>query len=89
MDMMERYFAIRSRQFEEGNRDLDVCVDKIKVGLRENYHQHRSAYIEEKSQLKEEHLAITPMYPKIDPTWRYHWLLGSDRNIIPEDFPGF
>ena len=29
------------------------------------------------------------MYPKIDPTWRYHWLLGSDRNIIPEDFPGF
>jgi isopenicillin N synthase-like dioxygenase len=27
--------------------------------------------------------------PKVDPTWRYHWLLGSDQNIIPSDFPDF
>ena len=29
------------------------------------------------------------MQPKVDPVWRYHWLLNSDRNIIPEDFPDF
>ena len=29
------------------------------------------------------------MMPRIDPTWRYHWLLHSDRNIKPDDFPDF
>ena len=58
-------------------------MDDIKVGLKENYSTIRSAYTEEKRMLKEEHLSITPMYPKVDPTWRYHWLLDSNRNKIP------
>jgi len=34
LDQMEKYFALRSRQFEEGDRNLDVCVHGLKVGLQ-------------------------------------------------------
>ena len=89
IDQMEHYFALRSRQFEDGERDIDVCVG-IKCGLKENYTQIRQAYLEEKQKLKSPNISITPLYPKIDPTWRYHWLLKSEsKNIIPEDFPDF
>ena len=34
LDQMEKYFALRSRQFEDGDKNLDVCIDDIKVGLQ-------------------------------------------------------
>ncbi len=86
---MEHYFALRSRQFEEGITNLDVCVGNLKVGLKENYSQLRKPYAEEKERLTGGNLALTPMQPKVDPTWRYHWLLGSEQNVKPIDFPHF
>lgn len=89
LDQMECYFALRSRQFEEGITNLDVCVGNIKVGLKESFSQIRDSYAEEKNKLTSSNLPLTPMQPKVDPTWRYHWLLNSDQNIKPIDFPNF
>lgn len=77
LDELEHYFALRSRQFEEGITNLDVCVGNLKVGLKENYSQFRGSYAKEKERLTSGNLALTPVQPKVDPTWRYHWLLNS------------
>jgi isopenicillin N synthase-like dioxygenase len=32
---------------------------------------------------------MTPDNPEADPTWRFHWIIGSEKNVIPSDFQEF
>ena len=37
LDQMEQYFDLRSRQFDEGVKNLDVSSDPLPVGLKFSY----------------------------------------------------
>jgi hypothetical protein len=85
---MERYFFKRSEQFDQGITDLDTSPDHL--GLKHIYHEKFTSHEAMKGSLKEPHLSQTPLHPKErDPTWRFRSILGSDKNVIPKDFPEF
>lgn len=46
-------------------------------------------FLEEKAKLKEPHQSLSPLTTELDPTWRFHHALNSDKNFDPKEFPGF
>lgn len=89
LDLMERYYATRSYQFDKGLRDIDVIKSDMPRGLKHSFLEKFNTYKDDKSILKEPHLSMTPDNPEADPTWRYHWINGMKDNAVPQDFKEF
>ena len=81
LDLMERYYATRSYQFDKGMKDIDVIDSAMPIGLKHSYHEKFVSYKEDKNFLKPPHLSFTPEQPPPDPTWRLHCVLNSPRNV--------
>jgi hypothetical protein len=78
IDMMEQYFALRSQQYDQGLRNIDVINGDKPIGLNQIYGSKFISYKEEKDRLKPPHQSLTPYEPAPDPTWRLRWVLDSD-----------
>jgi len=74
---MEKYFELRSQQFEKGIRNLDLSSREIPLGLKFSHHEKMVPFIEEKAKLKDPHKSLTPITEKLDPTWRFHHSLNG------------
>ena len=84
---MENYFRVRSKQFDEGNTTVDYAPwSNFQVGIMHNLQEKFQSYHSEKEKLKDPHRSQTPMDPGRDPKWRFHWKVGYNQNVIPEDF---
>lgn len=81
--MMEKYFALRSQQYDQGLKNFDVISGDKPLGLNQSYSSKFVSYREEKEKLKPPHESLTPYEPAADPTWRLRWILGSNLNINP------
>lgn len=86
---MQRYYATRSYQFDKGLKGIDVVQSDMPIGLKHAYLQIFNTYKEDKSLLQAPHLSMTTDQPQPDPTWRFHWIIGSKKNVIPTDFQEF
>lgn len=60
LDMMEKYFAIRSQQYDQGLKNVDVIPGDKPIGLNQSYGSKFVNYREEKEKLKPPHLSVTP-----------------------------
>jgi hypothetical protein len=89
IDMMEQYFALRSQQYDRGLKNVDVINSDKPLGLNQSYGSKFVSYRTEKDKLKPPHQSLTPYEPTPDPTWRLRWILGSNQNINPPEFPHF
>lgn len=77
IDMMEQYFALRSRQSDLGIENVDAGHSVKPIGLNKSYGSKFISYKAEKDRLKPPHQSLTPYEPAADPTWRLRWIVNS------------
>lgn len=62
LNLMERYFVKRSKQFHNGERDIDFSPESnFQVGIMHEYQEKFQSYEEEKRALKPPHHSLTPI----------------------------
>jgi hypothetical protein len=76
--MMEKYFAIRSQQYDQGLKDLDVVPGDKPIRLNQSYGSKFVNYREQKEKLKPPHLSLKLYEATADPTLRLRWILDSN-----------
>lgn len=81
--MMEKYFAMRSLQYDSGLKNVDAVTSDRPIGLNQSYMSKFVSYRAEKDRLRPPHQSLTPYEPAPDPTWRLRWILDSEENINP------
>lgn len=47
-DLMQAYFALRSKQYYQGEKGIDVCDNEIPLGLKYIYNEKLPPFKEEK-----------------------------------------
>jgi hypothetical protein len=58
--MMERYFDLRSRQYDQGMRGIDSMNPVNHTGLQQSYGSKFVPYKTEKDKLRPPHQSLTP-----------------------------
>jgi len=96
LDLMERYFESRGKQFYNNQKIEEIKPEfNYQVGATGEYTERARAHSEIMDKLKPEHKPASPQKPVLDAKWRYFWRMEDaghkyEQNlpqIIPKDFP--